>query len=77
VAQARDADGLRMAGTPTTFVGFQQSREDEASRRTMTTNRHDDADEALQWLLTLFLGPIAVTLAGIVIGLLLRGSGVR
>jgi hypothetical protein len=43
----------------------------------MSANRPHDADEADQWLLTLFLGPIAVVLAGIVIGLLLRGTGLR
>jgi hypothetical protein len=43
----------------------------------VTTNRPNDADDATQWLLTLFLGPIAVVLAGIVIGLLMRGSGLR
>ena len=43
----------------------------------MTENRPKDADDAGQWLLTLFLGPIAVVLAAIVIGLLMRGSGLR
>jgi type IV secretory pathway VirB2 component (pilin) len=39
--------------------------------------RENRSDDAAQWLLTLFLGPIAAILAGIVIGLLLRGSGLR
>jgi hypothetical protein len=43
----------------------------------VTANRPNDADDAGQWLLTLFLGPIAVVLAAIVIGLLMRGSGLR
>jgi hypothetical protein len=36
-----------------------------------------NSDESEQWLTTFFLGPIAVVLAGIVIGLLLRGTGLR
>ncbi len=43
----------------------------------MTGNGPHDADDVGQWILTLFLGPIAAVLAGIVIGLLLRGSGLR
>jgi type IV secretory pathway VirB2 component (pilin) len=39
--------------------------------------RENRSDDAAQWLLTFFLGPIAAILAGIVIGLLLRGSGLR
>jgi hypothetical protein len=46
-------------------------------RRTVTGNGPHDADDVGQWILTLFLGPIAAVLAGIVIGLLLRGSGLR
>jgi hypothetical protein len=38
-------------------------------------NRSDD--DAAQWLLTLFLGPVAAILAGVLIGVLLRGSGLR
>jgi hypothetical protein len=49
----------------------------KASRRTVTANRPHDPDDAGQWLLTLFLGPIAAVLAAIVIGLLMRGSGLR
>jgi hypothetical protein len=37
----------------------------------------DDADEKAQWLMTLVLGPTAAVLAGIVVGLLLRGAGLR
>jgi hypothetical protein len=37
----------------------------------------DDADEAIQWLTTLFLGPVAAVLAAIVVGLLLRDTGLR
>jgi hypothetical protein len=39
--------------------------------------RENRSDDAAQWLLTLFLGPVAAVLAGILIGLLLRGSGLR
>jgi hypothetical protein len=43
----------------------------------VTANRPHDPDDATQWLITLFLGPTAAVLAGIVIGLLMRGSGLR
>jgi hypothetical protein len=43
----------------------------------LTAKRPPDPDDAGQWLMTLFLGPLAAVLAGIVIGLLLRGSGLR
>jgi hypothetical protein len=39
--------------------------------------KENRSDEAAQWLLTLFLGTTAVILAGILVGLLLRGSGLR
>jgi hypothetical protein len=58
-------------------VGGSGGRVVLASRQTVTANRPNDADDAGQWLLTLFLGPIAVVLAAIVIGLLMRGSGLR
>jgi len=43
----------------------------------MKDNLPGDADEAIQWLMTLFLGPVAAVLAAIVVGLLLRGTGLR
>jgi hypothetical protein len=36
-----------------------------------------NSDESGQWLTTFFLGPVAAVLAGIVIGLLLRGTGLH
>jgi hypothetical protein len=39
--------------------------------------RENRSDDAAQWLMTLFLGPTAVVLAGILVGLLLRGTGMR
>jgi len=43
----------------------------------MKEERPGDADDAAQWLMTLVLGPTAVILAGILVGLLLRGTGMR
>jgi hypothetical protein len=43
----------------------------------MKDRRLDDADEKIQWLMTLFLGPTVAVLAGILAGLLLRGTGLR
>jgi hypothetical protein len=39
--------------------------------------RENRSDDAAQWLMTLFLAPTAVVLAGILVGLLLRGTGMR
>ncbi len=43
----------------------------------MKDQHSDDADEKLQWLITLVLGPTAAVLAAILVGLLLRGTGLR
>jgi hypothetical protein len=43
----------------------------------MKHKRSDNADEKVQWLITLVLGPPAAVLAGIVAGLLMRGTGLR
>jgi hypothetical protein len=43
----------------------------------MGDKRPPDSNEAMQWLMTLFLGPAAVVLAGVLVGMLLRGSGLR
>jgi hypothetical protein len=53
------------------------SRAFDCGRQRREKVRDKRSDEAGQWLLTLFLGPLAVILAGILIGLLLRGTGVR
>jgi hypothetical protein len=43
----------------------------------MKDDHSGDADDAAQWLMTLVLGPTAVVLAGVLVGLLLRGTGLR
>jgi hypothetical protein len=43
----------------------------------MKKRRQQSSDDAAQWLITLILGPTAAVLGGIVVGLLMRGTGLR
>ncbi len=43
----------------------------------MGDHRPPDAQETIQWLITFFLVIVAVVLFGVLVGQLLRGSGLR